>query len=148
MIADIIREHGDDLQRQRFAAGRLPEAELRDLVRSVLFRPLDDFERFKRLEPHHARHTDGCRGAADTVVSFKTDDDYRGSLTEDQWEIWQAIAAKAQTITGRLQSGDFVSTRVRAHLVECCSCGTGRTRLAAMVLVKFGTMTLSREYAL
>lgn len=149
MIAQFVQKHGNDLQRQRFAAGHLPEAELRDLVRSILFQPLDEFERFKRLEPHHAKHTSSCRGVAEAVVEFKTDDDYQKPLTEEQRQLYKGITLATRPIQQYLiDIRDFVATRVRAHLVECCECGSKKTRLSAMVLVRLGGMTLTREYAL
>lgn len=150
MIDTIVQQYGTESQRERLAAGRLPEGELRDLARAILFKPLDGFVRFRRLEYSDLKHQNSCTGSASGVASFKVEDDYKGPLTDAQWATWKMVNAAVDTLAtpDLIRYMDVVSIKMRWHLAECVPCGAQRHRPSALISGRFCGMALSREYAL
>lgn len=152
-ITVLVQKYGTESQRERYLTGRLPDVELRDIVRVVLFHPLNGAPRFRQLKAEDLHHEPKCR-AGGSVAEFSTDPvkidtDYQGSLTDRQWLTWKEIEAllKAGFPPAELDVDHAVS-KLRRHVVECSFCGAKRNRVSVLVSAVVYGMTLSREYAL
>jgi len=127
--------NGTKSQKERLAAGLLPESEIVDAIRSATYAPLDKFPRFKKLKT-----TDVCNddsGWGDHEVNFSVED--ANSLTADEFVVLknlQNVAPKNSVITPRI------------HTAECSDCGNTVTRLGFMVKIQVGELSFSREYGL
>lgn len=142
MIDDLVEVYGSVTQRERFAAGRLSQDELKQIARKILFRAIDApaYQRIKDVW-----HTDACwhESQSDRAwprVHFHVMEDYAGPFTERQWLTWQALEAKLKTFPGRYS--------IREHVGVCGRCGAEKRRLSVLVSATYYGFQLSREYAL
>jgi hypothetical protein len=144
-VQALVHEHGTESQQERFAANRLPENELRDIARALLFRPLDGFKRFRKIEPGDIRHEAPCSGLGfsyGSIASFKVEDNYKGPMADAEWSALKAIEAALVAIDR------IVTVNIRQHVGVCTGCDAERHRLSVLVTGQLCGMTLSREYAL
>ena len=132
-----ITEHAPELL-DRHREGFLPEAELLDRVRDVIFGAIVA-PRYSRIVDHEILFTENC----DPDAEYSADD--AGELTAAEYAALQVI---------REQAGGGATVQACEHEGHCgCQhCGsvdnTQVVRRSARVSVKWGGRILSREYGL
>ena len=151
----IVSRKGSASQRERFAAGVLPEDEIRALIRAEIFAPLegergDTFSaftsqpRYVKLKPSDVLHGDDCYGEAEDVV-FEAEDVVGLRAAEyEHYKVLEKIAA--QTVeAGRASS---VVLQQRKHEATCRTCSGEATRYGVLITYTVHGEQFSREYAL
>lgn len=137
---DMLQKHGTESQRERHAADVLPEDELLRVARGVLFAPLAEFPRYRKIEFRDIEHGDDCMADAD-MTTFHDDDavSLDEGLTEGQWKALKAIEKAAP-------AGAVVSPRNR--WLKCKGCDETATSIAARVTIQWAGRDLVHYYDL
>lgn len=141
-------ELGDLSQNERYYAGVLPEAELLGLARTSLFKPLDHFRRWRKLEIHHVRHNYSHDLTSD-MVTFGTLP--VATFSAQQWKIIKAfdsVIATASQHEWVLKFGGMFTMETREHTATCHICKASWKRCSVLVSVPWAGRRLSREYDL
>jgi hypothetical protein len=143
----LVILEGSQSQIERFDAGMLPETELQQLARDLLFAPLASFLRFRQIKRREIAHTNPCPGEEPT---FETR--HQVDLTSEQWRNWNALsegvdAMRALDIAG--ERATLVEAVPRLHVGWCAACSGGEVvQPSAVVQVAWNGHRLVREYAL
>ncbi len=154
-------KHATSNQRQRYAAGLLPDEELAEIARAQLFMPFAMFTRRVKLKhtaiPHPRYQSSGrvsC-GDGDPPVSWSTEPIGRESaLTQDQWQTVLRLESAMREVRAHqwLQPSSDASSAVRVGLREhrgvCHVCKNTIVQASALVEIDWAGRTLSREYVL
>lgn len=169
-----LRQCGSPSQIRRWEAGTLPEDELLDMVRTVLFHPLGLFSRRTRMGFTVIDHP-RLRGVAtcltvprasgpvkhpDELVDWRTianppltESEHRAlrSLNDAANEIrqhpWLRQCAPAALAAGAVMP-ELVGVAPREHEGRCKVCDRATFERSALVTVHWGGRNLSREYTL
>jgi hypothetical protein len=147
----LIEKRGTENQRERHAAGLLPEDELLTLARDVMFAPFAGFRRWDKLRLADIRHTRACSShgnSRDVVFATKV----APSLQASEWTMYQTIVdasyhANADRMICDLAAGNC-SVQIIEHTGTCSKCGAGRYGRSASVRFQWAGRPLSREYSL
>jgi hypothetical protein len=146
---------GTESQRERFARGMLPEAELTALARPQIYQPLADFKRWPMIRATHARHAAGCAvpemtpGIQTEMVKFDCREG--AQLDHGEFEILREIESGAALMRSHpwVLASSAVTVQVYSHSARCTVCaGPVVTKHSAIVRVTWAGRTLAREYAL
>ena len=86
----LLKLHGTENQRERWAEGLLPEDELLALARNVLFEPFAEFRRWQKLQLQDVQARRDCTGGTIAFTTRKPDD-----LTADEWALYKKISGVA-----------------------------------------------------
>ncbi len=158
---EAVRTRGNDAQRERWGACCLPEDELLELARQVLFEPLALFMKRQRLlfaSIPHPRAANGiwtCVSGAvasrlDSLVDWSTATN--PELSAGEWKTLQQVLDAAWTIGRhpwmRLSPPEAVSVQPREHRGVCKRCDGAVVEHTALVSIQWAGRTLSREYVL
>lgn len=126
--AAIVAALGTDGQRERHAAGVLPERELLDLVRGAVFAAVESWPRFERLT---ASDLEDCDGEA------KYDDDPATELDAAAWAQLKRLRAALAGCAEIAGHPVTVEVEARLHTATCKHDAEQRAeRLAAHVAVR------------
>lgn len=144
--------YGTQDQRDRWADGVLPKAELDAVARGVLFAPLDKCERWRKIDAGEVRHYThlnlGCDKAS---VEFWTKDDPDVEMDSKQYRRYSLIKRALVIVNAhewlKTEPGDAEMTTIE-HTAHCMTCKQQLTRLSVSVRVPWAGRTLVREYAL
>lgn len=150
---DLVEQHGDKDQVERYYAGMLPESEMLALARRVMFAPLAGFRRYQNVKASRndqssveatylyaddVRHDDGC-SAQGHLVKFFTRDPADG-ITGDEWRDYKAIHDAIKPIA---------QVEIVEHVGICGRCEYRETvRRSVSVRILWAGYELVREYAL
>lgn len=145
---------GTTTQRERFAAGDLPEDELVALAHKVVFRLFDGFERWSTSKVHNAvymgfKHRTGC--ATPTVDSEHSE---IAAMTTEEWRIFGEITKHASLTAAFPEVGCPASTAppvavtATRHRWSCPTCKQAVDRASAKVTIHWAGRELVREYKL
>lgn len=137
-------------QQRRHAAGRLPESEILDAFRALLFKPLDPFPRFARItrdEVYAASEPDALGFLGDEPPKVDYDaSTFKEPCTAEEFATYEAIQEAARTMA--VGDDGEATVTLREH------CGGLREatdyavfRKAVHVEARVGEVVLSREYA-
>lgn len=145
---------GTDNQRERYAAGLLPEDELLAIARHELFKPFDGFKRWRTdsnrgtatsLRPDDVKHSRDCQQRS---VGFETTQ--AGELGHDEWVSYRQISAARDQAA--LHSWHQTLTAVRiepmTHWATCATCKGEAAKSTARISIEWAGRVLVREYAL
>ena len=141
----LVAEHGSDVQKRQYAAGLLPEDDLRELIRRHVFGPAmvdvdgHPFARVDRVEDgfQHAR-------ACFRPRPLEIDSGAAEELPGEAFVALERISAIAQH-----RLADYaVSVQARFHRAYCSACAEQRLEYGALVSIEFAGRKLSREYSL
>jgi hypothetical protein len=146
-VLRMINRHASENQRERFAAGLLPEDEMLGLVRFELFKPFASFRRWEKLEHQDLRHERGILCPTYGVV-YETREP--SVLTHDEWSIFKKIttAMRAANI-GPLSEHDVTaSASLVEHVGHCNTCGAEAFGRSVNIRIEWAGRPLSREYTL
>lgn len=145
--------YGNTNQRERYAAGVLPEDELLGIVRPLLFNPFHELPRWSigrdrdRMVFTLRKQHEPC----DNIV-FLVDMETTAvaELTAAEWDRLKTINAAAE-IAGKhpwISQAGSVAVRTASHWVTCMSCKAEVVRSSAKVTIQWAGRALVREYAL
>lgn len=147
---------GDDNQRERFAAGVLPEDELLFLARNELFRPFADMRRWSssgrsgvNLTASAVHHERLCNAKDGSRVTFETTD--ASELGHDEWRTLKSLQELAHVVEVHpwmRRSGGKVTIQRHTHWATCDRCKAEAFRSSAKVSIEWAGRVLTREYAL
>ena len=126
-----IKEHAPELL-ERHDAGFLPQNDLLDAARNLLFAPLDSFARYERLTGDDLPYFDCSNHTPEFEVRTIE------VLSADAFDKLKSIRAAVPS----------AQIEVRAHEVTCVDCDALTERTSALVSIDWRDYTLSREYAL
>jgi hypothetical protein len=142
---EMLVNHGTDNQQERWEAGLLPEPELLQLARYVLFLPFASFRRWVKLEAGDMRHGKDCTGGATTFATR-----FPGSLTHDEWSNFRKITEAVDAANeGPIGVHGVVAVIVLVEHVGICSiCPAQIYGRAASIRIEWAGRPLSREYSL
>lgn len=135
-------------QRERWAAGVLPDDELCALAREVLFAPFANgrLVRWMKIRPRDLEHrAPGCQGEIIFTTGPCVD------LRHGEWERYKQIEAVCQTANQHewtVRSGEAFGLEKRFHVAECSGCGGKLALPTVIVRVSWAGRVLSREFAL
>lgn len=115
---------------ERWEAGVLPEDELKDALREVVFAPLEIFPRFKKLRASDFEN-------ADVYSEVDYDVETLEAMDADEWTTYKAIEKAAP---------EGSTLKARKHVAVCGE--ESLDRVSVLVTVERFGFTLSREYAL
>lgn len=141
-VSAFLAEHGTESQRERHAAGALPESELRRALEKHLFAWARGLKPFVRLTASDLGDPGpGCEGKEEeedgcghVMVEYDSHD-----ATEVGVEEWEALKA----IRGLAPAGATIT--LRAHSVECaCSYNDAN---GVLVIISAGGRDFRREFA-
>ena len=144
---------GTPLQRKMHAEGSLTDYELRELARAELYKPLDEFPRWKNardLHPREVPHAPSCAGG-DSRVRYKSLDlevvprDWNGTAA------YTAIRHATNAIAAHewlTKTHTKVEVVLVAHSAVCTHCKAVATRYSVRVSIPWAGRELVREYAL
>ena len=150
--AEVVLKLGTDNQRERYAAGMLPEDELSQLARDELFKMLQGMPRwaFSKMRESLARTF-----KHDRLCQMKTTGDYEASelaeLTHDEWARLKIIRETCEVIEKHpwLTNGrGKVSVRGTSHWFSCKHCSAEVVKSSVKVEIEWAGRTLTREYIL
>mgnify|MGYP001560006669 CR=1 FL=1 len=121
-----VRDHATDEQREREAAGLLPESEVLGGMEAIIFAPLADQGRYQKLIESDAEHDDDCQ---DPDVSFSAAD--APDATAEEFSRLKAVRALA---------GPGAEVVLRQHEVVCSAkeCPGACFRRSILVRQLFG----------
>jgi hypothetical protein len=142
---------GTDNQRERYAAGLLPEDELLAIAREELFRPFAAFSRFStavKVRDRDVHHTRDCPRTR--TIEYETTQ--ADELSHDEWAGYRAIQAARDVafLHPWLQAAGagHVTTEPLMHWGSCPLCKAEAYRSSARVVVEWAARELVREYVL
>lgn len=152
-------EHGTPNQRERWAAGLLPEDELLALARAELFKPLEGTRRWRKIEVSHVRHRgEACHaqllGDMTPAIRFESADmnaTPAAALSHEQWEAFKVVrdhVVVMQMHEWLRRSGGSAEVQCQIHRATCTACHQVTERTSAIVRVTWAGRVLVREYAL
>ena len=141
---------GSDNQKERYAAGLLPEEELCGLAREQLFKPFAGIPRWgtmTRVQAKDVRHHRQC-AAGDTDIVFEAV--AAGELTHDEWEAYRLIQAARDiaAVHPWLMSTNAITLAPMAHFATCRHCEAEACRTSVKVTIQWAGRELVREYVL
>ena len=142
---------GTENQRERYAAGMLPEDELLALARGELFKPFDGFKRWgkdTKVRAFDIRHRSPCVLTRESDINFEVTQ--AGELTHDEWVVYKQIG-EARDYASRhawLAGISSVVIEPLAHFATCPACDAESTRMSAKVTIEWAGRKLVREYVL
>ncbi len=149
----------DQQMYERWAHNLLPEAEILHRVRGVLFTPLDQFRRRKRMsatiiphprQPISLRPRCGGLDDLDSLVKWSTVE--LPNMTRGQYANLERLEDAGRLIADHpwlsMSPADCVSTHLREHVGVCSACGRSVSQRSVLVTVQWAGRNLSREYAL
>lgn len=144
-------KNGTEDQRERYAAGFLPEEELTQLARNVLFEPLAGLDLRRWASRNREMLAKDLKHAADhSQIEYETCD--VDSLSTDEWKRLKAIQAGAEIIKTHPWCDDRVGGKVEvttaAHWATCKGCGVEAVRHSAKVTIHWAGRQLVREWSL
>ncbi len=161
-----VNSRGDPNQKERFAAGLLPEDEVLTLVRRELFRafevlPLKRWHLSKNRSEMllHFKHDRSCMQAR-SGRSFTYETTELGEATAEQWDVLQQVRRAATKTTEHpwLTKQQLPPSPVRtwptlhleqlAHWVTCQQCDAEESRAFVKITIYWAGRELVREYAL
>jgi hypothetical protein len=141
---ELLEKRGTGNQRERHAAGLLPEDELLALARSVLFAPFAWFDRWEKIKPSDVHHA-ACGGLAEFSTRKAP------SLLAREWSMFQTILDTSYHANDGILN-DLGSQPCQVEIVEhvgyCSTCGFEVVGRAASVRIQWAGRPLSREYSL
>jgi hypothetical protein len=151
--AEAIR-HGTARQHQLWDQAALPDHELTDIAREILFAPFRPFRRRVRMGSMavHAGHVTSMSTApCTTAISWTSIPCELSSLA--RWELATLnriieTSQKASEHPWLRPAVHNFSVEVRQHVGVCQSCDCSASDASALVSVQWAGRTLSREYAL
>jgi hypothetical protein len=137
-----------DNQRERYAAGLLPEDELLAIARAELFKPFDGFKRWRTgsgVKSEDVRHDRDCQ---DRTVIFETTQ--AGELSHDEWSMYRTIgeARNKSALHSWFTESAAVTIEPLTHWATCTSCKGEAARSSVKVSVQWAGRVLVREYSL
>ena len=138
----LVRMHGTDSQRERYAEWLLPDDELCALARSVLFEPFD-FHRWTKIAYFNLKHGPGCPQTGSVNFGTRAAD----GLTSGEW----AVCKRIRDVTQRdlfAQYGAEATLDLVEHVGVCEKCQRETTGRSASVRIKWAGRQFSREYRL
>jgi len=139
----LLELRGTDNQRERHAAGLLPDDELFSLARTVLFAPFAGFRRWVKLAPCDLMHRRGCHGD----VTFATQP--APDLDADEWAMFKTIRDTVESAQRTLDEyGAVAHVDIVEHAGTCVVCGAQVFARAASVRIEWAGRPFSREYSL
>lgn len=138
----FLAGHGDDSQRERFAAGLLPDDETVDLVREVVFRALEEFPLYVPMRPGDVCECNPDYGDGPCNVEFSS-----LKATEATAEEWERLRAMKVACEGDHYL-DGAQVELRTHTGESQSCEHTVIRTAIAVRVQAGPHRLRRLYGM
>lgn len=136
----VVEAEGTQDQRERWAAGVLPEAELRDLARAALMEPLAGFKSRRKLSSDDLDH-DGPLAHDDIEIEIS---EGAKELSASEWSSLKAIESAADQAVA-IAPVSVAPVTVRAR---CMVCGAYTQEHAVRVEMKWAGRTLARELAL
>lgn len=136
-IKSWVQLLGDENMKGRLQEGLLGEDEVLDLVRDHVYRPLDDFPRYKKLRASDFECDCPCEFECKTVDPLLSAEEYTALLSLRQ------AAEHLKTAHGA-----EISVEPRRHVCTCTCCEDDVRRLGVMVRARIGELEFSREYGL
>ena len=145
-VLHMVRDLASDNQRERFAAGLLPEDELLSLARYELFLPFASFRRWDKIDAREVKHERGCSGSAE--IRFVTQKP--ANLTHDEWAMLKAITTAVGAANNGILAahGCTASVELVEHVGRCNGCAAEIFGRAASIRIEWAGRPLSREYTL
>lgn len=131
-IATWVAKHGSQSQKERLAAGLLPEQEAIDALRDEAFAALAAHPLYNRLVSEDVEHKDECPYSEVSYDSSDAED-----ATEAQFEALKQIKSALPTAVVTL----------RTHTAECANCKATTTRAGILVVLTVGEFEFRREFA-
>ena len=146
-VLRMINHHATDNQRERFAAGLLPEDELLSLARFELFKPFMTFRRWVKLEHGDVRH-DGDRMCPPQSVEYTTHEP--AVLTHDEWATFKKITSEVSRANSEYlaEHGVAAIASLVEHVGRCINCGAEAFGRSVNIRIEWAGRPLSREYTL
>lgn len=143
---EMIEQHGDKNQKERYYAGLLPEEELLAVARRVLFAPMSQFRRYSKIVERDIKHDDTCGvGAPVQFFTREVADGISGQEWHDYRKLHDVVTASWQ----EMPSGTHAVVTIVEHVGHCLDCNHRETvRRAAGVRITWAGHELVREYAL
>lgn len=139
-VRRMVELHGSATQVDRFNIGDLPEDELRNVARHVLYRPFEHLRRWVKI-PNHCP-----RSHADTL-EFTTRPTL--AISDDEWQDLEMIrhaVTDADSVFREWQTWGTVDSI--DHVGICRLCKLHVVGRAAVIRVTWAGRELTREYAL
>lgn len=147
-------KEGTENQRERYAAGVLPEDELTHLARAILFKGFGDLalrrwaSRDRDALGRQLKHRPLCdqQPTHDPIMETCEVDE----LSADEWRLLTRIRemAKAAALHPWLAPDGKVEVTTSAHWATCQHCKAEAVRASAKVTIHWAGRQLVREYAL
>jgi hypothetical protein len=148
-------EHGTPDQRARYVQGALPEEEILQIARAILFKPFGAFERWTTGRERDRmikalRHGYGCPHTDDSyeweMLAFEVAD--APTVERANLAAIQAMADGAEIHPWLNQTGGKLRVEAHTYWVTCKGCEAESARSNAKVIITWGERELVREYAL
>jgi hypothetical protein len=137
-LGALVREHGTPSQSERFAAGVLPEEELRDLARDAWLPAIEGVPLYATLTVGDIVHNDDCY----TPTHKFSSDACTGPWTAQEWDVLQTVRRAYEPI------GATVTPREHRGYCESECCTHVVQRYGVRATISRHGVTVSREYAL
>lgn len=145
---DLLDTVGTPSQRDRHAAGVLPEAELLTLARDILFSPLDRFPRFRRLGSKDVIHGEDCVSKGDSDrETFGTSTDEIELSAEEFARLQEIKEITERRTVGAVPKATIVTIRRHYGVCDNERCPDVAARHGILVTIAWAGRDLSREYA-
>lgn len=151
---ELALANGTDNQRERYAAGLLPEDELLQLARPELFRQFPflrwagsrDRDRMTRLFQHGKLMGRPC-DRDPNALEFETCE--LGEITAEEWEMYKKFTT-GQALTNKHHWLDSGAVRIEPsqHWITCKQCGAETYKISVKVTIRWAGRDLVREYLL
>ncbi len=145
---------GTDNQRERFAAGLLPEDELLALARAELFKPFNHLPRWgkdTKVMPGEIRHRRNCEERNDRTspepIVFETAQ--AAELSHQEWVAYREVQ-KARDLAAHHPWLDSAAVLIEPlmHFATCTVCQGEASRASAKITIHWAGRDLVREYVL
>ena len=140
-------------QRERHAAGVLPEEELLALARGVLYAPLDGWTRWKNRDLHarEVRHKGSCESRHNDVEYKTLGGAELPAMDADTWNRLGELRHAVNRINVHpwlVKSHASATVEVTKHEARCVKCRAVAVRYTARVALPWAGRILVREYLL
>lgn len=143
-LEDAAAALGTRDQRERYAAGVLPEEELLALARAELFRRFAGLKRwagrYRVTMGMMLKHADGC---AESDLQFETTE-----VSELDGSEWATLTAIRELAAVAHPWAPEVAVVTMTHWVTCAGCKAESSRSVAKVSMTWAGRILVREYVL
>lgn len=144
-IARLVDRHGTGSQRERLREDKLPEREVRELLRAVVTRALGEAPAYERIRLSDLDHDDECRH---DELSCKTIPD-PDEIDDAGWAALkrERLAAEKALRVLRDQVDESVTVDVepRLHRCTCVGCDATLERVGILTTAHFAGLEVSRE---